>query len=60
MRIGEYVAVNLTENNAHCYPDRTPPDFGWGVCKHGSGLQHFGDGYMTEQVATKRTETQPT
>ena len=55
--IGRYVVVNLTENNAHCYPDReTPPDFGYGVCRHGHGLQAFGDGYMTEAVATARAE----
>jgi hypothetical protein len=51
----EYVVVDLTANNAHCYPDReTPPDFGYGVCRQGHGLQEFGDGYMTEGVATAR------
>jgi hypothetical protein len=35
----------------------TPPDFGWGVCRQGFGLQDFGDGYMNEQVATERAKT---
>lgn len=58
---GLYIAIDLTENNrcqieqAHeLHPDRPRPDFGWGVCRHGFGLQSFGDGYMTETVATAR------
>ncbi len=52
---GEFIAVDLTENNAHCYPDKDPPpDFGWGVCRQGYGLQEFGDGYMVERVARER------
>lgn len=53
--VGTFLAIDLTANNAHCYPDKDPPpDFGWGVCKHGSGLQEFGDGYMIEAVARER------
>ena len=55
--VGTYIAVDLTENNAHCYPDHDPPpDFGWGVCKHGHGLQEFGDGYMVERIAKQRAK----
>lgn len=51
----EYIVVDLTANNAHCYPDaKTPPDFGFGVCRQNHGLQEFGDGYMNEKVATAR------
>jgi hypothetical protein len=54
---GTFIAIDLTANNAHCYPDHdTPPDFGWGVCKHGRGLQEFGDGYMVESVARARAQ----
>lgn len=53
--VRKYLAIDLTANNAHCYPDKDPPpDFGWGVCKHGSGLQEFGDGYMVERIARAR------
>lgn len=53
--LGMFVAVDLTANNAHCYPDTNPPpDFGWGVCRHGHGLQQFGDGYMTRDIAEQR------
>jgi hypothetical protein len=31
-------------------------DFGWGVCRHGFGLQSFGDGYMTQRVAEARAK----
>jgi hypothetical protein len=55
--IGTYIVIDLTANNAGCYPDReTPPDFGYGVCRHGHGLQEFGDGYMSKDVATARAE----
>ena len=58
---GEYVALDLTENNrasidAWCErnPGEPRPDFGWGVCRHGFGLQDFGDGYMPEHIAKAR------
>lgn len=49
----EYVAVDLTATNAHIYRGRVV-DLGWGVCRQGHGLQAFGDGHMTEQVARDR------
>jgi hypothetical protein len=51
---GGYVVVNLTENNAHLYPEGEAPDLGYGVCRHGHGEQSFGDGYMTKAVAEAR------
>lgn len=52
---GKYLVIDLTANNAHSYPDRNPPpDFGWGVCRQGYGLQEFGDGYMTKVIAEAR------
>jgi hypothetical protein len=58
---GRYLVIDLTENNrasidAFCerFPDRPRPDYGFGVCRHGFGLQSFGDGYMTEEVAEAR------
>lgn len=45
-RSGEYVAIDLDENNRHAieerqrrFPDRAFPALGWGVCRHGHGLQ---------------------
>jgi len=55
LEIGDYVAIDLDENNAHLYPDQRT-EFGWGVCRHGHGLQAFGDGYMTERVARARAD----
>jgi hypothetical protein len=51
---GEYVAVDLTANNAHMYEEGNAPDFGWGVCRQGHGLQAFGDGYMPKHLAEAR------
>lgn len=50
---GDYVAIDLTANNAHIYPNSTP-DFGWGVCRQGHGLMQFGDGYMVKEIAELR------
>lgn len=52
---GRYFAIDLTANNALCFPGRVV-DLGWGVCRQGFGLQHFGDGYMTEAVANARAD----
>jgi hypothetical protein len=48
-RTGEYVAIDLDENNAHTrrewaerHPGETSRSFGWGVCRHGHGLQDHG------------------
>jgi hypothetical protein len=58
---GRYAPIDLDENNAHQlrqarerFPDH--PGFGWGVCRHGFGLQDFGDGYMSEEIATARAK----
>jgi hypothetical protein len=58
---GRYLAIDLTANNrasvdAYCerYPDRPRPDLGWGVCRHGFGLQSLGDGWMCQEVAEAR------
>jgi len=52
--VGEYIAVDLTENNRPLNPDEPARDLGWGVVRHGHGLQAFGDGYMTRTVAERR------
>lgn len=58
-----YAAIDLTLNNKISIdewckrnPDKPRPDFGWGVVRHGFGLQSFGDGYMTQEVATARAK----
>jgi hypothetical protein len=53
---GTFIAIDLTANNPPRNDDHVARDFGWGVCKHGHGLQEFGDGYMTEKVARARAE----
>lgn len=52
--MSEYIAVDLTANNAHMYDE--PIDLGWGVCRHGHGLLAFGDGYMNEAIARARAD----
>lgn len=61
---GRYISVDLDENNRHSvdaycarFPDRPRPDLGWGVCRHGFGLQSFGDGWMSREVAELRAKT---
>ena len=49
LKPGDYVAVDLDENNRHMYPD-TDTNFGWGVCRHGHGLLRH-DGVMSELEA---------
>lgn len=55
-RHGEYIAIDLDENNRHTreewarrHPGETPRSFGWGVCRHGYGLQNLP--VMTEAEA---------
>lgn len=47
-RSGEFVAIDLDENNRHAlqqrrerHPGREFPALGWGVCRHGHGLQAY-------------------
>lgn len=47
-RNGEYIAV---ECHGGIDPDS---DLGWTVCRHGYGVQAFGDGYMSHRVAAIR------
>ena len=60
LRNGDFIAVDLDANNDHARKrwaerhGREPSSFGWGVCRHGHGLQHFGDGFMSERVARAR------
>ena len=61
---GRYLALDLTANNRHSIDafaylrailTRLPrPDLGWGVCRHGFGLQDFRDGHMSREVAEDR------
>lgn len=58
---GRYLVIDLDANNRaqvdeirERFPDH--PGFGWGVCRQGFGLQSFGDGYMSERVATARAK----
>lgn len=58
---GRYIPIDLDANNRasiEAWLERNPGKehvpFGWGVCRHGFGLQQFGDGYMSEEVATAR------
>lgn len=58
---GRYRPIDLDENNRATIeawkarnPDRPAPALGWGVCRHGFGLQDFGDGYMSREVAEAR------
>lgn len=59
---GRYLALDLDENNRHsrgAYRERTgrePESFGWGVCRHGFGLQSFGDGFMSQEIAEARAK----
>ena len=46
VEIGEYIAIDLDENNRYAleerrkrFPDHEFPPLGWGVCRHGHGLQ---------------------
>lgn len=46
--IGEYTPIDLDENNRHAieqrrkrFPGREFPALGWGVCRHGHGLQNL-------------------
>jgi hypothetical protein len=48
-RLGEYIAIDLDENNRHTreawaerHPGQPQRPFGWGVCRHGHGLQDHG------------------
>lgn len=60
LKTGDYIAIDLDENNRYAraqYEKRNgqpAPSFGWGVCRHGYGLQSFGDEPMTERVARIR------
>lgn len=60
LRNGDYIAIDLDANNQHSRDEwaarngRQPDSFGWGVCRHGYGLQSFGDGFMSERVARSR------
>lgn len=54
---GRHQPIDLDENNRHIvdqwcerHPDQPRPVLGWGVCRHGFGLQHHRDG-MTEAEA---------
>ncbi len=57
---GRYLALDLDENNRasrEAWEKRTglqAQSFGWGVCRHGFGLQAFGDGWMSREVAEAR------
>lgn len=58
---GRWLVIDLDRNNQTArdqyherFPDRPQPSFGFGVCRHGFGLENFGDGYMDERVATAR------
>jgi len=46
VKVGEYFAIDLDENNRAAldarrdrFPGREFPALGWGVCRHGHGLQ---------------------
>lgn len=54
---GRYLALDLTANNVHSIdawcarnPGKPRPDFGWGVCRHGFGLQDH-KGILTQAAA---------
>lgn len=53
---GRYLPVDLDENNRHSREryakrhGREPAPFGWGVCRHGFGLQRH-DGILTREQA---------
>lgn len=54
---GRYFPIDLDANNRHSvdaycarHPERPRPVFGWGVCRHGFGLQHH-DGVLSETEA---------
>lgn len=60
---GRYIVVDLDENNRYSraayherFPERELPSFGFGVCRHGFGLQELGDGYMDEKTAEARAK----
>jgi hypothetical protein len=57
---GRYLVIDMDENNRHARnawaernPGRTLPSFGFGVCRHGFGLQDFPPltRYEAERVA---------
>lgn len=55
---GRYIVIDLDENNRIAvegfmerHPDAERPHLGFGVCRHGFGLQDFGPGVMEEAMA---------
>jgi hypothetical protein len=55
---GRYLPIDLDENNRAAIeawrernPGKTPPSLGWGVCRHGFGLQNLPR--MTEDEAER-------
>ena len=54
---GRYLPIDLDDNNRHqidqwCerHPGQPRPQLGWGVCRHGFGLQHHQGALSREQA----------